>query len=230
MNEDNWILEDFQKGQVGTFMKHIEKGVQLAANDSSSLLLFSGGQTRKNAGPRSEGGTYWMVANANGWYGHGTHGVQQRALSEEYARDSLENLLFSVCRFNQVVGRYPHTIDVVSFGFKRVRFIDVHRKALRFPMERFRFHGIDPDGTEGMRSLSAKERSQAMGPFAGDPYGCNTPVLSGKKTERNPYIRYHPYPQGCPELAPLFRHCGRSVYSGPLPWDPRINLSTTDQE
>lgn len=221
-NEDNWILEDFQKGQVKTFMKHIERGVELAANDSSSLLLFSGGQTRQNAGPRSEGATYWMVANANGWYGHAAHGVADRTLSEEYARDSLENLLFSICRFNQVVGRYPHNIDVVSFGFKRLRFIDVHRKALRFPTSRFRFHGIDPDGTEGMRSLSAKERSQAMGPFAGDPYGCNTPVLSGKKTERNPYIRYHPYPQGCPELAPLFRHCSRSVYSGPLPWDPRI--------
>lgn len=230
LNEDNWILEDFQKGQVGTFLKHIEKGVELAANAPSSLLLFSGGQTREGAGPRSEALTYWMVAQADEWYGHAEEGVQNRTLAEEYARDSMENLLFSVCRFNQVVGRYPHTIEVVSFGFKKVRFVDVHRKALRFPAHRFHFHGIDPDGTEGMRSLSAGERSQAMGPFAGDPYGCNTPVLSGKKEMRNPYIRYHPYPQGCPELAPLFRHCGRSVFNGPLPWDPRVNPKIQDRE
>lgn len=230
MNEDNWILEEFQKGQVGTFLKHIEKGVELAANNPSSLLLFSGGQTRQGAGPRSEGLTYWMAAEAGNWYGHAKDGVQNRTLAEEYARDSMENLLFSVCRFSQVVGRYPHKIEVVSFGFKRVRFVDVHRKALRFPTHRFRFYGIDPDGTDGMRSLAAGERSQAMGPFAGDPYGCNTPVLSGKRESRNPYLRYHPYPQGCPELAPLFRHCGRSLFTGPLPWDPRVNPTIQDRE
>lgn len=230
LDENNWILEDFQKGQVETFLKHIEKGVELAANDSSALLLFSGGQTREAAGPRSEGLTYWMAAEASGWYGHAADGIQNRTLAEEYARDSMENLLFSVCRFNQVVGRYPHNIKVVSFGFKKVRFVDVHRKALRFPAHRFQFYGIDPDGTDGMRGLSAHERSQAMGPFAGDPYGCNTPVLSGKKETRNPYLRYHPYPQGCPELAPLFRHCGRSVFNGPLPWDPRLNPEVQDRE
>lgn len=229
LDEKNWILEDFQKGQVATFLKHIEKGVELAANDSSALLLFSGGQTREGAGPRSEGLTYWMAAEAAGWYGHAVDGVQNRTLAEEYARDSMENLLFSVCRFNQVVGRYPHNIKVVSFEFKKVRFVDVHRKALRFPAHRFQFYGIDPNGTNGMRGLSARERSQAMGPFAGDPYGCNTPVLSGKKETRNPYLRYHPYPQGCAELAPLFRHCGRSVFTGPLPWQPRLNPVVQDQ-
>lgn len=220
-DERNWALESFQKGQVSTFLKHIQKGVEIAANDSSALLVFSGGQTRGGAGPRSEGLTYWMAAEAAGWYGHEAEGVKNRSFAEEYARDSLENLLFSICRFSQVVGRYPRTIKVVSFGFKRIRFVDIHRKAMRFPAHRFEFYGIDPDGTDGMHSLTAGERARAMGPFAQDPYGCHTSVLSDKKEIRNPYLRYHPYPQGCPELAPLFRYCGRRVYEGPLPWDQR---------
>lgn len=226
-DESNWVLESFQKGQVSTFLKHIERGVQITANDSSALLMFSGGQTRVGAGPRSEGLTYWLVAEAKKWWG--TPEVRNRTLPEEYARDSLENLLFSVCRFKQIVGRYPHQIKVVSFKFKDVRFIEVHRKALRFPRSRFEFHGIDPDGTEGMRSLSAAERSQAMGPFSGDPYGCNTKVLSEKKEIRNPFLRYHPYPQGCPEIAPLFQRCDRSVYAGPLPWDPRVGAEVEEE-
>lgn len=226
-DERNWILEKFQTGQVATFLKHIQKGVEIAANDSSSLLIFSGGQTRGGAGPRSEGLTYWMAAESSSWYGHDP--VRNRSLAEEYARDSLENLLFSVCRFHQVVGRYPRLIKVVSFGFKRIRFTDIHRKALRFPAHRFEFYGIDPDGTDGMRGLTAGERARAMGPFAGDPYGCHTSVLSEKKEIRNPYLRYHPYPQGCPDLAPLFRHCGRSVYGGPLPWDPRVYPRNEDR-
>ena len=35
-----------------------------------------------------------------------------RALTEEYARDSFENLLFSVCRFRQLTGAYPANITV----------------------------------------------------------------------------------------------------------------------
>lgn len=227
-DESNWILEKFQRGQVTTFLEHIRQGVMIAANDSSALLLFSGGQTRPGAGPRSEGLTYWLAADSNGWFGQGD--VRSRSLSEEYARDSMENLLFSVCRFRQVVGRYPRVIKIVGFGFKRPRFVDMHRKAIRFPAHRFEYFGFDPDGSDGMRGVTAGERSQAMGPFAGDPYGCKTRVLSSKRLERNPYIRYHPYPQGCPELADLFRHCGRSTFSGPLPWDPRVNPVVEDRE
>lgn len=219
LEEHNWVLESFQHGQVSTFLKHIEKGVEIAANDTSALLMFSGGQTRMGVGPRSEGFTYWMAAEAANWYGYQTSNVRNRSLAEEYARDSLENLLFSICRFKQVVGQYPNKIKVVSFEFKRVRFVDVHRRAVRFPANSFEFFGIDP---EGARKLTAGEMSQAMGPFANDPYGCYTSVLSRKKEIRNPYLRYHPYPQGCPELASLFQYCGRGVYGGPLPWDKKV--------
>ena len=38
--------------------------------------------------------------------------VKWRALTEEHARDSFENLLFSVCRFRELTGAYPQNITV----------------------------------------------------------------------------------------------------------------------
>ena len=37
----------------------------------------------------------------------------------------------------EVVGAFPEQITVVSFGFKRRRFAELHRKALRFPSARW---------------------------------------------------------------------------------------------
>ena len=43
--------------------------IELTENDPDALLLFSGGVTRKDAGPRSEGQSYWIVADSNNWFG-----------------------------------------------------------------------------------------------------------------------------------------------------------------
>ncbi|WFD00423.1 hypothetical protein MYAM1_003172 [Malassezia yamatoensis] len=49
-DENNWFLEEYQRnGSVNTFLQHIETGLGIAANDSASLLVFSGGQTREHA-------------------------------------------------------------------------------------------------------------------------------------------------------------------------------------
>lgn len=70
-NENSWFLESYQKhpGQAATFLAHIRKGVEVAAKDNRALLLFSGGETRKDAGPRSEAQSYWLVAESKGWFG-----------------------------------------------------------------------------------------------------------------------------------------------------------------
>ncbi|KAL5099892.1 hypothetical protein RYX36_004219 [Vicia faba] len=41
----------------------------LEAEFSVALLLFSGGVTGKDAGPRSEAQSYWAVADFKGWFG-----------------------------------------------------------------------------------------------------------------------------------------------------------------
>lgn len=61
----------------------------------------------------------------------------ERVVSEEFARDSYENVLFSLCRFYEMTGRYPEKVTIIGFGFKERRFTDLHRKAVRFPKERY---------------------------------------------------------------------------------------------
>lgn len=69
--EDSWFLEPYQKhpGQAASFVTHIQEGVEIVAKDDEALLLFSGGETRKDAGPRSEAQSYWSVAESKGWFG-----------------------------------------------------------------------------------------------------------------------------------------------------------------
>jgi hypothetical protein len=64
-------------------LAHIERGVKIAAADNKSLLIFSGGQTRAAAGPRSEGSAYWEAAEASDWFGH--RATRDRAHTEEQA-------------------------------------------------------------------------------------------------------------------------------------------------
>jgi hypothetical protein len=44
-----------------------------------------------------------------------------RAVTEEYAMDSYQNLLFSFARFHEVTGRWPAKVTVVGYGMKRRR-------------------------------------------------------------------------------------------------------------
>ena len=214
-DESQWFLETFQHGQLGTMLAHIERGVQLAAADNSSLLLFSGGETRVTAGPRSEAASYWEAADAHGWWGM-PH-VRERAGLEVQARDSFENVLFAMCRFHELSGAYPERLTVVSFGFKRWRFEELHRAALRFPRTRFSFSGVDPPGLDP--SVTEGEKARSARPFELDPYGCTDPGLRRKRAERNPFRRSVSYPpESCPAMAGLMAHCSKEMYSGTLPW------------
>jgi len=69
--EESWFLEPYQRhpGQAATFVAHIKEGVDIAARDDGALLLFSGGETRKDAGPKSEAQSYWAIAESKGWFG-----------------------------------------------------------------------------------------------------------------------------------------------------------------
>ncbi|KAL6504825.1 hypothetical protein OROHE_023583 [Orobanche hederae] len=214
--ENAWYLEPYQKhpGQAATFVEHIQKGVEIAANDDVSLLLFSGGETRKDAGPRSEAQSYWIVAESKQWFGK-RESVRGRALTEEHARDSFENLLFSLCRFRELTGTYPHNITVVGYDFKEERFVHLHRSAIRFPEERFFYTGTP--SSQNSREAALKGEALVTKQFQEDPYGC-LGSLHRKKLGRDPFHRSIPYPNGCPEVEALFRYCGTIPYSGFLPW------------
>ncbi|KAG1331190.1 hypothetical protein COCNU_02G011580 [Cocos nucifera] len=214
--EDSWFLEPYQRhpGQAATFLSHIREGVEIASKDEGALLLFSGGETRRDAGPRSEAQSYWAVAESKGWFGK-QDSVRSRALTEEHARDSFENLLFSVCRFRELTGTYPQNITVVSYDFKGERFAHLHRSAIGFPEGGFFYFGTpaSPSVKEAAKKGEASVRVQ----FQEDPYGC-LGSLHHKKLKRDPFHRTIPYPNGCPELKGLFSYCGPVPYPGSLPW------------
>lgn len=119
------------------------------------------------------------------------------------------------------MGAYPERITVVSFEFKRWRFEELHRSAIRFPRQRFRYEGIDPP--ELQVSVQAGERTHSAKPFMSDPYGCRSSTLLEKRETRNPFRRSVSYPLGCPELSGLFLHCGKEIFRDPLPWATAVN-------
>ena len=105
---------------------------------------------------------------------------------------------------------------MVGFSFKETRFKKMHREAIRFPLERFTYVGVDPEGVSGQQ-LQKGELEKSVGPYTRDPYGCGD-ELAAKREERNPFHRSHGYFLGCPELRDLLNYCGPDRFPGDLPW------------
>lgn len=212
----NWALQDFQKGEGRFYIEHIHTGIELANRDNESLLLFSGGQTNELAGPRPEAQSYWLLAEHFNWWNCAS--VKLRTSTEEFARDSFENLLFGICRFYECTRRYPERVTIVSWAFKKERF-DCHRIAIGFPQDRFAFVGannpVDLD-------TAMKGERRALTEFKEDPFGGNDSPgrLGDKRKKRNPFHRQHGYLASCPsEIGALLQfRSDRIAYHGPLPW------------
>lgn len=152
--------------------------------------------------------------------------IHLRAVAEEYALDSYENLLFSIARFKEVTGRYPLNVTVVGYGMKRRRFTDLHRSAMGIPTDSWNYIGIDDEGDT--TEQYAGELKYGYTPFLSSPSGCHPP-LSIKRVNRNPFFRYHGYHTSCPEMAELLEWCPpqrgevaeadqMEVFRGQVPW------------
>jgi hypothetical protein len=224
-NTDNaWYLLPYQRNQgfPAIITSHIKKGAEMVVNDPSALLMFSGGQTRRDVGPMSEAASYYFVAKHQKWLPNKNEdGDHPRTFVEEFARDSFENLLFSLCRFREITSRYPAKVTVVGFDFKGHRFADMHRKALGFPEDKFHYIGLNPKdahpGFEYDRAVEGEEKVEQV--FAKDPYSCSS-SLEGKRHLRNPFKRTVPYDQACPEIELLLHWCGPDLITErhTLPW------------
>lgn len=78
------------------------------------------------------------------------------AALQEHARDSFENVLFSLCRFFELTGHYPAKITAVSYTLKQARFEQLHRAAVRYPADQFEFLGTPvPPAATGAQAVSA---------------------------------------------------------------------------
>ncbi len=201
-DESCWYLQPYQKGQVALFLAHIRRAIEEAANDPKALLIFSGGQTRPGVGLRTESHSYFSAAEKLGYFTDfdGTN-VYDRSVSEDFAKDSLENLMFSVCRFKEITGQYPRKITVVGFPFKAQRFIELHRKAMNFPLENFKYIGVDVKGIKQSHIVD-----DAYADFKNDLYGCGKKLI-GKRRSRNPYNHFDAYRKTCPEMIHYLGAC-----------------------
>ena len=235
-NENQWGLDPhFHEGSgllIRAIAQHIKMGLQELKDDvDRSIVVFSGGQTKPGAGPRSEGLSYYLLMEATKLFGlfpvgsaQAQHVMTTRVFAEEYSRDSYENLLFSVCRFKEVTGHYPSRIVVVGWEYKRRRFEDLHRVALRWPKQRFRYIGVDiVDAAKQLGVLSVPDKllhlsdDGTLERTKSDLYLCR----ANRKTreERNPQRRVIPYYVSCPELRELLGHCGPELFdASKLPW------------
>ncbi|GAA5974747.1 hypothetical protein JCM11641_007250 [Rhodosporidiobolus odoratus] len=226
-DDHDWILEPMQKGgAVRTYLKHIVKGAEIAVRDPEALLIYSGGQTRPSA-DLTEGLGYARLAKAGNLYSQfmsddqlriSNGGDFDRVTTEDFAMDSMENVLFSIARFKEFTGRYPTFITVVGYGMKRRRYEDIHRASVRWPSGAFKYIGIDNEGeTSGDYE---GERKYGLTPFLSDNYGCHGALLA-KRRKRNPFRRFHGYHSSAPELARLLEYCPakNTIFPGPLPWD-----------
>lgn len=81
-------------------------------------------------------------------------------------------------------------VTTIGFGMKRERYEDVHRAAIRWPLDSFDYIGIDNEGNTD--EAYSGEKLYGLEPFKKDLYGCRG-VLLEKRKKRNPYRRFHPY-------------------------------------
>jgi len=214
-DESAWQLDSWMRTHVPSLVGHVRGG--LADSGPDDLLMFSGGRTKREA-RRSEAAGYAAVAEAvwTGAHAADAHAPPKPAWAlEEHARDSFENLLFSVCEYRRIRGRYPESVTVVGFAFKRKRFVEQHARALRLP--RFSYLGLDRGLPASMEEMELKS---VIPLFVRDPFGCAAP-LAEKRALRNPFAEdpaAH-YAAACPELAPALSDCGPGPFPGPFPWE-----------
>ena len=204
--DDAW--EGIFSGEGAYYAEHAEQAVKRAAKNPEAVVAFSGGATRETAGKRSEAESYFDIARQWGWWG--SPEVEDKVLIEDGARDSMENVLFSVLRYKNKMGYFPDRVTVIGWEFKTERF-NLHARAMGIPREIFYYAGVNnPEGKalEGALKGEAKKVKATI----------EDPLLKGEdwqkqREERNP-----------------FKDTPRSGYFGGRDFDDVINEITDDYE
>ncbi len=187
-----WNGHYISEQEIALYIEHIRRGAELA-QENSAVLMFSGGRTKKDT-RLSEAEGYQALAQQMRITEHITVDL------ETYARDSFENLLFSVYRFREQYHTLPASVMVTGFGFKRERFTFhfetmLHNKeALQLPEFDSPFEYVPAnDPCPEVLSRSAATEKRTLADFMKAPLG-NTDFLLEKKKNRDPWGVSIPYP------------------------------------
>ncbi|KAL6238252.1 hypothetical protein BDW75DRAFT_32639 [Aspergillus navahoensis] len=184
-DEEEWLIEPFQRGETPTFTEHVKAGLRLLGEDERALLVFSGGATKRSATKLTEGESYLNLARDNAFFGYASSIDPLRVTAETYATDSYQNVLFSILHFRLHTGRYPDKVTVVTHEFKRERFINCHFPAVGLDkLGRINVVGINPpEEVTPLRELMDGEKKRGLGLWRRDRYGVGI-NLKGKRMER----------------------------------------------
>lgn len=190
-DQAEWSLLSFQKESNDQliFIKHLEASVSILDKEKDSILVISGGCTKSDTGPVSEAQSYYYLGLLRGLINEQN---KARVVLENYARDSMENLMFSLMRFHSVFNTFPQEIDIVGFEFKRSRFLSNHCKALA--LSNVKYIGFNPillgeseeANSKFLKDTEELEYKFAVRHFETDPFGVKAPLLS-KKLTRDPF-------------------------------------------
>ncbi|KAI1477485.1 FolC bifunctional protein [Daldinia eschscholtzii] len=186
-DENEWLIAGFQKGETPTFIEHIKAGLRVLRETEDSILMFSGGPTRKET-RLSEAQSYANLAISNDFFGILPESeLADRLHCEERALDSYYNILFSLTKFWSDYGTWPKTMTIISHAFKRERLVDCHCGAIGFPLDRVGFVGVDPPGMlDGTNEAATKGVAEAITQWKEDPHGKGD-LLASKRRKRNPW-------------------------------------------
>ncbi len=206
-----WYLDEHEAGNGARHVEQLKRAVELAAADPEALLVLTGRASERSI-TRTQSISSKMVAEAQGWWGAAD--VAKRTHLEEFARDSFEHLLFSLARYREAVRLYPERITVITWAYKAAMF-DLHRRAIRWPLERFRFEGRNNPAKLG--ATEERERSVEIA-YLDDPYAAG-PKLRQHRRDRNPWLREPGYHKTAQEMKELLGWEGPKLFRGPLPWD-----------
>ncbi len=169
---------------------------------AASLLLFSGGPTQAAAGERTEAESYLESVASRGWWGNPE--VAERAFTGNYARDSFENLLFSIMRFQELNGAWPDLVTVCGWRFKAER-LDLHRRAIQRPLNQYEYIGVN-NPPAGTLNLALHDEAVLVKSVRRDPLLAG-PEFIRKRAARNPLGRRRPY------------RLLQAAASGRIPWN-----------
>ncbi len=174
--DSSWFLKPFQNGEPKYFIEHIRAGVEVAAQRQNSLLMFSGAATDAAAGPLTEALGYWMIADWYRWWNQ--PGVRGRAVLEEHALDSFQNVLFGLHRFRELAGDWPQRVTVCGWGFKQRRIAELHRQALGWTRP---FDYVAVNDPPELSEASRREEITCA-EFEADPWGERPPIAEKRRS------------------------------------------------
>lgn len=200
---DSWLLAPFQleANDQLSFLDHLERCKTLIEKRADhAVLMLSGGFTKPQV-ELSEAQSYFNVGLQRGWF---TEDMLNRSVFlEEFARDSYENVLFSLAKFYKLYNNYPEVVTIVGFGFKEPRFVQLHLQTLGYKGDRAEYIGIGPDfppkppsesnslykqrAEKYYKELSKSEKKFAYDLFLENPFGSQGSTLHRKKISRDPW-------------------------------------------